>query len=425
MKFPVDVSVKEYYDVIVDLTWVDSNGDEINGAIEGTDVSTFKITVELDAPSSPLMNIRNASVSINVDGAQTNAPASATLGSSMTVDTYNDFDSGQTTSGTRLVIGDDGDPMTNGTFTGDATYTVTPPADGVFEVEVELTDYTVYESGNCASPTATCEVAKTGSDDEFQGNNIAEISGSSSTFHDIVLGEFQIWKELGEDSEDSLAIYGGLGLEISSSLSPGEYILYAEGLYASTSSSLLYEWQTNFTITDMSDNTQSVVVATECDQDEGYTYAVLGLATDKTPDASPDAVACTKITLGEGEFNIAAEFGMLGLYDENDGSVDAKIYDMGNSNNRYDYLVDVINFAPKILSVETSVKEGNELVAGTSNNEFTATVSAFDVEGGLLTYEWKRNSDGEPIEDCESTTCTITVDASNGSYFQILCLGHR
>ena len=38
----VDVSVKEYYDVIVDLTWLDSNGDEINGAIEGTDVSTFK-----------------------------------------------------------------------------------------------------------------------------------------------------------------------------------------------------------------------------------------------------------------------------------------------------------------------------------------------------------------------------------------------
>ena len=73
----IEVSVKEYYDLLVGLTWLDSNGDEINGGIEGTDASTFKITVELDAPSSPLMNVRNASVSINVDGATTDAPASA------------------------------------------------------------------------------------------------------------------------------------------------------------------------------------------------------------------------------------------------------------------------------------------------------------------------------------------------------------
>ena len=408
----IAVSVKEYYDVIVDLTWVDSNGDDIDGNIQATDATDFRITVELDAPSSPLMNIRNASVAISVSGATSNAPASATLGSSMTVETYNDFDSGQTDSDTRLVIGDDGDPLTNGTYTGTATYTLTPPADGAFSVEVELTDYTVYESGNCASITATCEVAKTGSDDEFQGNNIAEIGGSSSTFHDIVLGEFQIWKELGDDSEDSLAIYGGLGLDISSSLSPGTYLLYAEGLYASSSSSLLYEWQTNFTITDMSDNTQAVFVANECDVDEGYTHAVLGIATDKTPDASPNAVACTEITLGEGEFNIEADFLMIGAYDENDGSIDVKIGDMANSNNRYDYLVDVVNYAPQILSVETTAKEGTELIAGTSNNQFTATVTAFDVEGGELLYNWARNSDGQPIEGCDGNTCTVTVDAS-------------
>ena len=105
----IAVSVKEYYDVIVDLTWVDSNGDDIDGNIQATDATDFRITVELDAPSSPLMNIRNASVAISVSGATSNAPASATLGSSMTVETYNDFDSGQTDSDTRLVIGDDGD----------------------------------------------------------------------------------------------------------------------------------------------------------------------------------------------------------------------------------------------------------------------------------------------------------------------------
>ena len=47
---------------------------------------------------------------------------------------------------------------------------------------------------------------------------------------------------------------------------------------------------------------------------------------------------------------------MIGAYDENDGSIDVKIGDMANSNNRYDYLVDVVNYAPQILSVETTAK---------------------------------------------------------------------
>ena len=68
---------------------------------------------------------------------------------------------------------------------------------------------------------------------------------------------------------------------------------------------------------------------------------------------------------------------MIGAYDENDGSIDVKIGDMANSNNRYDYLVDVVNYAPQILSVETTAKDGTELIAGTSNNQFTATVTAF------------------------------------------------
>ena len=99
-------------------------------------------------------------------------------------------------------------------------------------------------------------------------------------------------------------------------------------------------------------------------------------------------------------------------YDENDGSIDVKIGDMANSNNRYDYLVDVVNYAPQILSVETTAKDGTELIAGTSNNQFTATVTAFDVEGGELLYNWARNSDGQPIEGCDGNTCTVTVDAS-------------
>ena len=41
----IAVSVKEYYDVIVDLTWVDSNGDDIDGNIQATDATDFRFQI--------------------------------------------------------------------------------------------------------------------------------------------------------------------------------------------------------------------------------------------------------------------------------------------------------------------------------------------------------------------------------------------
>ena len=59
------VTVKDYHDIQVDVTWLDANGAEVVGAVEGTDPVDFKVTVDL-VSSIPNMNIRTTNVSIQV-----------------------------------------------------------------------------------------------------------------------------------------------------------------------------------------------------------------------------------------------------------------------------------------------------------------------------------------------------------------------
>ena len=43
----IRVTVKDYHDIQVDVTWLDANGAEVVGAVEGTDPVDFKVTVDL------------------------------------------------------------------------------------------------------------------------------------------------------------------------------------------------------------------------------------------------------------------------------------------------------------------------------------------------------------------------------------------
>ena len=51
------------------MTWLDENGNEVNGAVEGTDPVDFKITVDLVSSSLPTMNIRSTNVAITITNA--------------------------------------------------------------------------------------------------------------------------------------------------------------------------------------------------------------------------------------------------------------------------------------------------------------------------------------------------------------------
>ena len=41
------VSVKDYYDIVMDMHWLDSDGNSVSGATEGTDSVDFKLTLEI------------------------------------------------------------------------------------------------------------------------------------------------------------------------------------------------------------------------------------------------------------------------------------------------------------------------------------------------------------------------------------------
>ena len=408
----VAVTVRDYFDVAVDLTWLDGNGAPISGSVDGGDDKTFQVSVSLTSPSQPSMTIRNASVSMTYDNIDSTTGASSyTVGHSATVDIRETLGSGTPAqTGTRLIVGSDG---LNGSHVGTATASITPPAvsSGQYSVTAVLTQYVVYGPhgtsvcGGSGLDAVYCEKTVTSQDwaDEYSGSNEATIDGSIETFQDISLVQFQIWKDVnGEDPE----VFGSLGLDITSSLSPGDYDLYTEVGHLSSSSSILYNWSVDFTITD-SDSVSTVVTANSCDSKVTYANAQLGSASAKTPDAQMLVYACASISLGEGNFNIEAEANLLGQWNEDGGTLDDKVDDMSLSNNRYDFNVDVANFAPQILSLSTS---SDSLTADSDRTEFTATVSVFDVEGDAIDYVWT-DASGADL-DCDTDTCAITVDES-------------
>ena len=405
----VAVTVRDYFDVAVDLTWLDGSGAPISGSVDGSDDQTYQVSVSLTSPGQPSMTIRNATVEVTHDNAQSSSPTSVAVGHSATVNTRETIGSGTPAqTGTRLIVGSDG---LNGTHIGVATGSVTPPSSGQYSVTATLTQYVVYGPhgagfcGGTALDTVYCEKTVTSQDwaDEYSGSNVATIDGSYDTFHDIGLIQFQIWKDVnGEDPE----VFGSLGLDITSSLSPGDYDLYAEVGHLSSSSSILYNWSVDFTITD-SEGASTVVTANSCDSKVTYDNSQLGTATLKTPDAQMLVYACASVSMGEGNFNVEAEANLLGEWDDDALTLDDKTDDMSLSNNKFDFDVEVTNFAPQILSLTLSA---DSLTADSDKSDFTATVNVFDVEGDDMFYSWT-DVNGEDIP-CETDTCTISVDES-------------
>jgi hypothetical protein len=405
----VPVVVRNYFDVEVDLTWMEG-GAPVAGSVDGSGAKDFQVSVSLNSPSNPSMTIRNASVEMTYTDVATGDASSFTVGHSSTVNIRETIGSGTPAqTGTRLIVGSNG---LNGSHVGVAVGSITPPAvsSGQYSVTAILSEYVVYgphsTCGGTGLDTVYCEKTVTSQDwqDEYPGSNEATIVGSIETFQDIGLAQFQIWKGLdGEDPE----VFGSLGLDIDSALSPGDYELYAEVGHMSSSSALLYNWSVDFTLTDSS-GTSTVVTANSCDSKVSYDNSQLGAATVKTPDAQMLVYACATVSMGEGDFEVKAEANLLGQWDEDGGILDDKVDDMLLSNNRYDFDVKVVNFAPQILSLTT---DSESVTTDGDKSAFTATATVFDVEGDEVTYLWTDTSGNElDCGDNSPNVCEVTVD---------------
>jgi len=404
----VPVTVRNYFDVEVDLTWLDSSGAPISGSVDGSGDKDFQVSVSLLSPGNPSMSIRNTSVEIQYNDVNTPSPTSVTVGLSSTVNTRETIGSSTPAqTGIRMIVGLTGTNSSHiGTFSGSVTPAITS---GQYSVTAILTEYVVYGPhgqsicGGTALETVFCEKTVNSQtwEDEYPGSNEATIEGSIETFQDIGLVQFQIWKGIdGEDPE----VFGSLGLDITSSLSPGDYELYAEVGHLSSSSTILYNWSVDFTLTD-SAGVQTTVTANSCDSRITYDYSQLGAGSLKTPDAQMLVYACATVSMGEGDFNVKAEANLLGQWNEDTSELNDKVDDMSLSNNRYDFDVEVTNFAPQILSLSLN---SESLTTDTDKDTFTATVSVFDVEGDTITYVWTDQFGADLA--CDSDSCTVGVD---------------
>ncbi|MBD43024.1 MAG: hypothetical protein CMB09_02845, partial [Euryarchaeota archaeon] len=209
----VSVTVRDYFDVGVDVTWLDSAGNPITGSVEGTDPVDFQITATLSG--SQYSNIRTTTVAISVTGGTYTGNNQVIVGETFNV-AISDDGSGNVATASREVIGDNGQSPPGMALGVSDVLTVTPPSDGEYSVTVSLESWVVYDDTTCANQFGMCErtVAEVDDEDEFRSNNDATIGGSSSTFHDIALSNFYI-TEPSTVNEDGDSVpgdsYGGLG----------------------------------------------------------------------------------------------------------------------------------------------------------------------------------------------------------------------
>jgi len=403
-KYSIQVTARTYYDIELDVAWLDSQGNPISASsIEGTDDVSFKVYADLVA-SNEDSNIRNLSVSVSLTGTYdaSDAPTNIILGSMATVDIEDDaLDTAPATTGTRMVVGNDGSSVVRGES---PAYTITPAADGAFVVSVSISEYYLYQAdSSCATSTTFCEVKYTDAD-EYRGNNLDSISGSSSTIHSIGLLDYTIYASDNGVFEEESASYGSYGGAITETLSPGNMLLFASVYHDSTSQSPIYDWNVTFEITNMDTNTlEHTLEADSCTQFD-YEHDYLGFENDRTI-AYPEGLACHEFDFTEGSWYVEVNLNMNGEID------DSKQTDMLPYDNSYAFMFDVANFAPQILSVNDNTRD---LVADDVNPmSATITVEAFDVEDSAddLNYRWTDMND-VTIDGCDGPTCLLVVTES-------------
>ena len=78
-----------------------------------------------------------------------------------------------------MIVGNDGNSFVRRI----SNLHLTPSADGTFSVDVAIYEYYLYEADSSCGANRICEVGYTDSEDEYRGNNLDSIVGSSSTVH--------------------------------------------------------------------------------------------------------------------------------------------------------------------------------------------------------------------------------------------------
>ena len=412
------VKVVDYIDIEVDIQWtgVDAQGNDVNPDFAtGGDDKDFTVTVTMNGSTDFVTN--NLSIVVNVGGDLDNAVGedgadlrteSSAGGHTVQIGTQqnvivkqNATDPTDNETGNRIVFAND----ING---GEWTYngTVSPDTSGngeaTYYVDVSLGSFFLYdlfescvetvivngtdEEGNTVEEEQSfqyyCEEEQ--QRDGITRNNIDEITGSTTTFHDIRISGLTVFQGFEEDG-------GGQPSSVVTSDSPNDLVVGASWVHAvvehrGSEEAELYDWNVTFVVTNLDTGVaETITDSKECTAIEPiYTYMPLGFDMN----AQMEGTACALFDIGVGNYQIDATLNM-----DSTKNTDQKL-----SNNVATITKKSINNLPLISSLDL-ITQGDLYLGMQGLVELEAFVfDADDVNGIHLNYSWTAGADNLPLE---------------------------
>ena len=417
----VFVSVEDWYDISVDLQWLDADGNAAGDTISGTDAKQWSLTVTADG--SDTFDPREVRVRLQtvgdvdqagINGESTSIDSSGTniftAGVSTTVDIFQNISTEPptTTTGVRNVL-------STWTLTGSLTVDTENIAEAVYGMKASLVDYTQYgQWPSCAYTEENvtvenfCEESTT--KDAYPSTDSSVLDGSASIYNDIRISQMSVVQGFEADGS-------GQGTSVVSNtddadLNVGTSYLHVEVEHRGSEPTSNYEWSVDFTVTDSAGVTVATNNVTTCGAVEpSYPmYGPLGVD-DGTTGATLQAYACVMIELSmDGEYTFTANL-----------VNDSKMTDAKPSNNDRSMTLNVRNNAPIITSLDL-LNEG-DLYLG-QEDVLGMAVQVFDVDDPSATnleIEWRHA--GAALPGCERAsmqlTCSVLIIESYVTNFPV------
>lgn len=396
------VSVEDWYDITIDLQWLDVDGNPAGDTTDGTSTKDWSLTVTADG--SDTFDPRNVTVRLETSGDVLAAQDSAgnaidssgtntyDAGTSMTVDTYEDVSTEPPT-----ITTDSRNVLSTWTLTGSLTVD-TGAADAIYGMKASLIEYAQYGQWQKCVTTGTenetydnfCE--ETFTQDAYPSTDSSTIDGSANIYHDMRISQMTVVQGFNADGT-------GQGTTMVNELTGGDLnvgasYLHVEVEHRGSDSTELYDWSVNFSVTDSGGSTVPTGNVTTCDAVEpAYPlYGPLGVGMG----ASMQAYACVMVSLNmDGEYTFSADL-----------IPDSKMTDAKPSNNDRSLTLNVRNNAPLITSLD--LLNDGDLYFG-QDDLLSMSVQVFDVDdpsASNLEVEWKHA--GVALPGCERANMQIT-----------------
>ena len=419
----VYVVVEDWYDIDVDLAWLDGNGDEMDtSSLDASSLASaqFKLTVVADGSES--FNPREVNIRLETSGQVASATLGTddvkgisyvTVGTTDTVDIYaNETDPNATQQGARSVL----TYQTAWEMSGELI--PTGDANAQFEITAEVVNYTLYGqfeecveseevsegNENVTTWNNFCEVLQ--NNDDRPKTDYDELTGSKVTYDDIRISRMGIYQGYNSDCSGAATTFTQEGED--GDLNVGCSLLYADVEHRGSDMQKDYGWDVSYTIS-LDGTSMASGSMNECTVGVEMPYAYSPLGGD-----TPTGAVCVHTTLEPGEYTFSMT---LNMNDKSSTDQDPVPWsggtDQRTSNNVATMVIDVINNLPVITSFELTT-EGDIVVGQESPLVFS--VEAFDVddpsgEGLSFAYSYP----GGEIGGCSgtqaegATVCTSPV----------------